>query len=338
MWRLRAIIETEVELIPEIAETNGEKYRIFEINDKNTKGGNSVPPNIRYCDVIGSGSTSDIVEAYSSLYDKLNKFLDRISLVSYGKAVYRTILSVTPVSVRHNESFEIAIPQFMLKRETKKVGLNSLNLGEMVGDNLLRFQRLLRLGLNSNSEEEKYISFFSLLEEIARAESTEYIENECPKCQHKVDTGRKKTNNYILAMLKGQGVEKKLTGKAVDIRNKIAHGGAVKNKEFYSTLSLLNSHIEEVCLLELEKRLDITINNRLNVHITEVPVVTHKCTCKTDGTFELVETNQRIPARFVKLKHDDDEIYKNTKALVGLPLDSEQRPFIDPMSWPEVVK
>ena len=224
----------------------------------------------------------------------------------------------------------------MFERKTKRVSLDSLNLDEKNDDKLLQLQRLLRLGLNSISEEEKYINFYSLLEEIARSESTEYIENICPSCQHKVNTGRKKTNNYINNILKLHGIESKLISNAPEFRNKIAHGGATKNKEFYSTLSLLNSHFEEVCMLEVEKRLNITVNNRLSVHIIDVPVVTHKCICNINGTFDLVESSQRIPARFVKLKHDDDKIYKDTSALVGFPLDSEQRPFIDPFSWPEV--
>ena len=82
MWRLRAIIETEVELIPGIIEVQGDKYRIFEISNENTEGGDSFSQNIRYCDVVGSDNTADIVEAFSSLYDKLNIFLDRVSLVS----------------------------------------------------------------------------------------------------------------------------------------------------------------------------------------------------------------------------------------------------------------
>lgn len=336
MWRLRAIIKSEVEINPGEIQASGVAYNIFKIDEGNTLGSGNIPPTVRYCDIKIPSDTSDILEAFATLYDKLNTLLDRVALVSYGKTFVQNILSVTPASVCPNEIFQIAIPQFMFERKTKNLSLDSLGIGGGINDCYLRLERLMRLGLNAASEEEKYINYYSLLEEIARSESEDYIKNICKNCQHEVDTGRKKTNNHIKSILKSHGIENKLVNESSEIRNKIAHGGATKNKKFYSTVSLLNSHFEEVCLLELEKRIGITVINRLSAHIVEVPVITHKCRCNKDGTFDLVESSQRIPARFVKLKYDSDSIYKDTSALIGFPLDKEQRPIIDAFSWPNV--
>ena len=334
---MRSIIESEVEIEPGKISTQGIEFNIYEITGENMHDGEGIPNTVRYCDVVLSGEVKDIFEAFAILYDKLNTLLDRISVVSYGKSFMRDILSVVPASIKPNETFEIAIPQFIIDRKTKNIPMSCLGLSSEVDKNSQRLERLMRLGLNSTSEEEKYINYYSLLEEIARSDSDDYIINICANCNHKVNTGRKATNNFIKSVLKNHSVDTKLANKVFEIRNKIAHGGAIKDKEFYSIISLLNSHLEEICLLELERRLGITIINRLNVHVVDIPVITHTCICNEDGTFGLIDSKQRIPARFVKLPHELNSIYQNTSAAIGLPLDKEKKtPIINPFSWPEV--
>lgn len=336
MWRLRVIIESEV-----IIETGAFKdahvvFSVFEINNKNTKNGNSIPPNLRYCDIVLSDEVKDIFEAYALLYDKLNSFLDRLSLASYGKSAINSVLSIAPKSVSSNEKFEIAFPQYKIERKTINIKLPSLKYDTEITPEQQRWERLLRLGLNAISEEEKYISYYSLLEEIARNESSEFIVNTCENCQHEINTGRKATNNFIKTLMKKYGVDDQLIKKAPNIRNKIAHGGSKKDKSFYSDVAEINSHLEEVCLLELESRLKVDIINRLNVHIIDIPMVKHICKCDTEGAFELIETIQTIPARFVKLKHSSESAFGDQTALIGTPLDSQGRPFINAFSWPDI--
>ncbi len=337
MWRLRTIIESEV--IIELGESKDSHvtFRIFEVNDQNTKNGSLTSPRLRYCDALLSDDVKDIFEAFALLHNKLNCFLDRLSLVSYGKSGINNILSIAPESVKPNEEFEIAFPQITINRKTINIKLSDLKYDIEVTPEQQRWERLLRLGLNATSEEEKYISYYSLLEEIARNESNESIVTTCTNCQHKVDTGRKATNNFIRDLMEKHGIDKKLIKKAPKIRNKIAHGGAEKSKLFYLDVATINSHLEEVCLLELEGRLNVDVINRLHAHIVDIPMVKHICLCNSEGSFDLIQSMLTIPARFVKLTHSSESAFKDQRAMAGIPLDEQGKPFINSFSWPDIV-
>lgn len=254
MWRLRTIIESEVIIEPGESVSPDVIFRIFEINEENTENGSSVPANFRYCDALLFDSVKEIFEAFALLYNELHCFLDRISLASYGKSSIKSILSIAPEIVKPNEEFDIAFPQFTTNRKTINLKLVDLKYNIELESEQQRWIRLLRLGLNAISEEEKYINNYSLLEEIARVESSDFIINTCANCKHEVNTGRKATNNFIKELMKKHGVDKKLIKKAPNIRNKIAHGGANKDKLYFSNVAELNSYLEEICLLELENR------------------------------------------------------------------------------------
>ena len=335
MWRLRTRIQSEVIIEPGELEEAPVIFRVFEFNDQNAVNGSSTPSNLRYCDVFWNDE-KDIFEAFAHLENGLNKFLDRISLVSYGKSARHSILSIAPESVKPDEKFDIAFPQWSTNRKTINIRLPDLKYSSEITSEQQRWERLLRLGLNAISGEEKYINYYSLLEEIARYESTEFIVNKCRNCKHEETTGRKATNNYIKNLLNKYDIDEDLINKASSIRNKIAHGGAEKNKTFYADVAKLNSHLEEVCLLELEERLNIYIRNRLNAHIVDIPMVKHTCVCNLDNSFDLINTTQTIPARFVKLKHSLNSAFEDQEAYIGMPLDCQQKPFIDPFSWPDI--
>jgi hypothetical protein len=196
----------------------------------------------------------------------------------------------------------------------------------------------LRNGLNSLSEEEKYINYYSLLEEIARKECEEFIVIKCSNqdCLQELNTGRKATNNFIMSIFDNHKLDKDLKKKAPKLRNKIAHGGAEKNKTYLKDIREVGSHLEEICLLELEKRLPLSIINRLNAHIIDVPIVRHRCVCAADRSFSLIKTTQTIPARFVKLEHKERTAFDKQTAMIGIQLDGNNTPIIDPFSWPDI--
>ena len=336
-WRMRSVISSEVVINPSEVSYGDFTFRAFEINAGNTEGGEDVPATYRYCDAFMSHDGIEIGEAFSTLYDKLQGFLDRMSFVSYGQTFLRSILSICPASVRPEQEFQIALPQYSVERKTVPVTLDLTLPIAGLSSERERWIRLLRLGLNSASEEDRYISFYSLLEEVARLESQESIKNTCRECGHQVDTGRVATNNFIRDLLLNYSIDQELVKLAPEYRNKIAHGGGTKNRTFYANLAKLSSHLEEVCLIELEKRFSAPIRNRFSAHIVDIPIVTHKAYCEQDGTFTLVQSTQRIPARFVRLPAEESE-YANQAAEVGMPLDAGGKPIIDPYSWPDVLR
>jgi len=199
MWRLRTVLEFEVIVSPGEIESSTAIFKIFPIDSRNTDSAQDIPKTIRYCDVMLRQDLDDIYEAFSLLYNEVNSFLDRLSVVSYGSGRIAHILSICPTSVFPGQEFDIAIPQFSIHRETRPIKLESLHLESEFTPEQQRWSRLLRNGLSSLSEEEKYINYYSLLEEIARQESEENIVTKCtnPECLKEVDTGRKATNKFI---------------------------------------------------------------------------------------------------------------------------------------------
>ncbi len=337
MWRLRTLIRSEIVIETGEFSTPQVEFKIFDVNKQNTENGENFPPTIRYCDVYLLDTQEDIFEAFAFLYDEVNNFLDRVSFTSYGWANILQILSIAPNKVAPNEEFDMALPQVDIYRKT--INLNLINTKNEININFAqqRWLRLLRLGLNAYSEEEKFISYYSLLEEIAREESNEFILNICKKCGTQVNTGRKATNNFIKDLMKKHGMKQELVDKAPEIRNKIAHGGAKKDKLYLSYVREINSHMEEICLLELESRLKINVINRLNAHITDVPMVKHRCVYIENGSFNFIRTTQNIPARFVELKHEIKSLSENQFVEIGIPLDKNRAPIISPFALPEVL-
>ena len=337
-WRLRSIIFSEFIMERCSISIRDVEYKIFSLTNENTQNGSSVPINYFYCDISTPiPNIPDIYEAYTFLSVKLNYLLDRISYVSYGKVQIKEILSITKHTISSNEEFEIAIPQSLIQRKSISITGEMLELkNENDTDYLKRIEQLFRIAMNSDSQQEKFLTLYVILEEIARTECTETIKNTCNNCNWQHDTGRKKTNNFIKDILKHYDLSKDQINKADRLRNKIAHGGSNINREFYRDLNLLCSHLEEICISEIEKRSNIIIRNRLNAHITDIPIFRHECRCNTDGTIELINSDHKIPARFVKLFTDTESLFENSQAMVGSPLDNEGRPIINPFSWPEI--
>lgn len=339
MWRLRTVLKFEVIVSPGEIESSTAIFKIFPIDSTNTDSVQKIPETIRYCDALLKQDLDDIYEAFALLYNEVNSFLDRLSLVSYGSGEIVQIFSICPFSVLPGQEFEIAIPQFSTHRKTRPIELESLHLESEFTPEQQRWSRLLRNGLSSSSEEEKYINYYSLLEEIARQESEEYIVTKCtnPECHKEFNTGRKATNNYIKGILQNHKLDSDLVKKAPALRNKIAHGGAIKDKNYLEDVRKVGSHLEEICLIELENRLPVEIINRMNAHIIDVPIVKHGCVCN-DNSFDLIRTTQTIPARFVKLKTSSDKGFEGQSTQIGMPLGKDGRPIIDPFSWPEIGK
>lgn len=335
MWRLRSEIYTEVVIEPEKIENANIIIKVSTFSDLLSENGNSIPANFRLCDIYLKNEENDLLEAFSILYNELNCFIDRLSFVSYCQASLQNIISISPDIVKLGEIFEIAVPQANQIRKTNNILLSKLNYDKPLNPQYRRLERLMRLGLNSFSEEEKYLSYYSLLEEIANNESTEYIETTCNKCGHVTSTGRKKTGNFIKNLLEQHGLDSKMRKEAESIRNKIAHGGAEKNKEYFSNVVKISSHLEEICLIEIESRFEIDIVNRLSNHIIDIPMFKHSCMALSNHDFEFISSTLTVNSRFVKLKHSDEAKFENQSSSVGVSYN--QRPNLSEIAFPDIL-
>lgn len=337
MWRLRAEIYTESIVIQSKIENDSFIIRVTEFTDENSNKGSYAPANYRLLDIFLVKEEKDILEAFAVLYNEMNCFIDRLSYVSYGNAYVYKLISITPNLVEFGDFFELAVPRANLMRKTKNIRLSDLNFNKSVSIENRRWERLLRIGINSKSEEEKYISYYSLLEEIARLECKENIVTTCKKCEHENDTGRKKTGDFILKILENHGLDKKTRKEASKIRHKIAHGGKEKNKEYFANVSRIGSHLEEICLIELEKRIGIDIINRLKTHITDIPILKHTCVCicVTDKDFDFVKSQLIFETRFVKLKHSDESKFQGQSLEAGISF--KERPHLSNLAYPLVL-
>lgn len=335
MWRLRAIIYTAVLVNPDVIENENFIYSIIPVNNSNTENGDLIQPNYRYLDIKYKHIEIDIHDGFAILYEELNCFVDKVVFLTYGEAIIVNIISICPNKVNIAEPFEIAFPHISIVRKTVSLNLSDCQINNELNDTNQRLIRLIRNGINTVSIEDKFLNFYTVLEEIARNESQEIIHNVCNNCQTKVSKGRKATNNFIKDILSSYNIDAKSIKLASELRNKIAHGGAKKNKEYLSDVQNIASLLEEISMLEVEKRINYKVINRLNVHIIDIPVVTHNCVANTDGSFDLVKTSLNMPARFIKLEPSGD--LGDQMARIGLPTDSSGKPFIyHPFAWPEI--
>ena len=179
MWRLRAIIYTEVLVTPEIIENETFIYSIITVNKTNTENGDLIQPNQRYLDITYKLEALDIQEVFAVLYEELNCFIDKIVFLTYGKAIVQSIISICPNKIKINQPFEIAFPHFSKHRKTDSLNLNECQINTELNDTNQRLIRLIRNGINTISIEDRFLNFYTVLEEIARNESQEIIFNVC---------------------------------------------------------------------------------------------------------------------------------------------------------------
>ena len=128
---------------------------------------------------------------------------------------------------------------------------------------------------------------------------------------------------------------KKTMKNAEIIRNEIAHGGAKKDKSYFVDVARIGSNLEEICLIELEQRFGIDIINRLNIHVSDIPMFVHKLICISDKDCDFIESKHFSEPRFVKLQHTDESKFESQQTMIGVMHNG--RPQIYDIAYPIIL-
>ena len=228
-----------------------------------------------------------VEDAYVRAMDIVEELLDRFCLVSYSQAYIHAFVSVCKEKVKVEEEFEIVQMLYFKNRSLNEVSLQSLIFS--VGEKEEAYIRLLRLGITSQSQEQKLLKYFSLLEQIATSESTENITKTCSKCGDTVDTGVKKTNNFIAGTLSKYKIDKKECQAITSYRGKIAHGGGRRNQEYFLDVDIFSARIEGPTFKEILNRTGINVENGVNVHLPGYPLNKNTFRFEKDGSLTGIE-------------------------------------------------
>ncbi|MFV8353005.1 hypothetical protein [Flavobacterium sp. XS2P14] len=302
-WRIKYIIETEAVL--QLGTINFKNSTVVNVLDCNYFGLNE---NSRVIEIILKSEVANTIEdAYITGLDTIEELLDRFCLISYSKAVIRTLLSVTKEKVKPNEEFYLIQNIFTITRD-----LNTVNLDELMfetSETNQKYIRLLRFGINSNSSEDKLLKHFSLIEQIAENESTETIKVKCQNCGNDTDTGRKKTNKFIGDVLLKYNINEKETKKITSYRGKIAHGGGKRNQDYFLDVDIFSAKLEAPVFTEITERLNTKLKNGKNAHLPGYPLNKFLYKYDNDGKLIFIRSEWKSQGLFSILDKDtSDEV------------------------------
>lgn len=302
-WRARFALRTEavltlgnvlfkkipISILPAPIDGAGENQRLVEI-------------------LLDPNTCPTIEDAYVLALDTIEELMDRFCLVSYSQATY-SLISVCKEKVNVEEEFDVIQFNYFKERTLNNISPESLTFD--AGEIEEGYMRLLRLGLIAESQEQKLLKYFSLLEQVATNESKENIIKKCDKCGESVDTGMKKTNHFITDMLGKYNIEKKECESIKSYRGRIAHGGGRRSQDYFLQVDTFSARIEGPTFKEILNRTGRTPDNGVNVHMPGYPINKNTFRFEKDGSltgiggvwksrglFSIIEGAQNNSARF----------------------------------------
>jgi hypothetical protein len=327
-WRTRAYIESPAPL--STAEFRVGNYGVFSRPD--LVADNS-PKNLLIIDVILNGlDEPNAEEAHLIGIDTLEKFLDRLSLVSYAPCRLLKVISSCPVEVAENEPFKMVTEDLMQEIESPEVKPEHITPFNELPENseVLLAVHLIRQALGAESVEQHLLHLHNAAERIALDETDDRIQNQCPKCEHIWD-GPPASRRAVRRLLKERRVTRKDADDSMNYRGRIAHGGGQRNVAFNKRVTELAGAIEGATISTVANRAEVMVNRQSGIVVGR-PITLHEARKEKDGSFVLLDTRWKAPIRFPKL--DEDISVSGGKVLAGFPTRSDGQPNIDPAAWP----
>lgn len=329
---LRARIAVSSEAIIETGEFKIDNV-LYKVHKANTffvpSAQIQITDNNRIIDIVFPVSEQTIGESFLYSLELIDQLFDRISYIGYSRVLLEHYYSLCPLTANLGDQFEILVPQYTRGVQHDEISLKSISNIQLTKDNRNAI-RLLRLALNSESSEERFISLYSALEWIAQKSTKKTIINECGECGHKKDTGRKATKNYIVSMVNKYGKTKEDVDEYSILRQKIAHGSGTRNRIFAEKVTSGAACLEVVLIQEIDVMLNTTQANGSNVLTSSVPYFIHKCLHDNDESFSLIESNWVAPIKFTQI----DSRTNKGSMYFGAPLGNNQKPHIENFAWP----
>lgn len=232
-----------------------------------------------------------IQEVYLKSLDIVEKFLDFASLIGYCEVQMLDHIITIPTYSEVGKEFE-GLSSKIIHKRTYKEGITAtdlLKIGQIgvVNQYLEIALSFLRRALSTQSLEEKIIMLASCLEKIASVESNEYVKTKCAECGHEKDTSMKATKRFLKDILVKKGASNKEVQNFLDRdRNKVAHGGGVRDVKFYSELKESILKVQHLVVEIMSEKLGVDLVNS-GTSVIDLPAAIYKYIKQADGSFDL---------------------------------------------------
>lgn len=272
-----------------------------------------------------------IEEAHVLGRDLLELFGDRIALVGYCP-VQVHVIGTSPMSVNVGEAFPLAIPTGFSEISIERITPDDLRPMDQSEGHLQVAAHNFRRAISSADEELRLQRLHNALEVIAKKETADRVQEQCPKCGHSWEK-HPATNRFIKEMLERRPVSSDVANRFTKIRGKIAHGAQVRELSYLSEALEVAGGVEAAVASEIAKRASLTIARRNGV-ATGVSLAIHHAVGAPDGSFLLIQTRAFLPMRFTTI--DDNLSRKTGSARVGAPFSPDKQPEIAPCIWPKL--
>lgn len=287
----------------------------------------------------------EITIAYHGMLHILNKFLDRLGLLTLNPCYLISALGITRFRVTTDEEFDLfipvdaAIPQPKLKlsgsveeliKEGKSTDKKELN----------EALREYRQGLESDSIYYLFLHHYNAIERIAEFLTDDFVYTTCPKCSASIKTSLKATGNKMKELFIAEGVDNKKFNQIRSIRGKIAHGAGERSeklaKEVFDHLASVSrvagNLISEYTGLKILYGKYPMIREQF---ILIKGVKTSERTEESNSAYGIISFKLRGEIMFNNLTDSAPHEEEEFRPLIGMPMDINPENFkIYPYSWP----
>lgn len=334
-WRTKAGIFVNAEFADTIFQLDSCAIRVFRFEDSSLECNYIIEAYCRRDDF------PEIRDAYYFSIDRINEFLDQLSLISYFPSVLTHSLSTTHFRVDVGEEFNLIIPDnYSQEKNPVRITSKDLKLGseQLVKKEYNEALRQIREGLSTEIIESKFLHFYAALERIAEAHTEEKIVNKCPKCGFEDEKGPA-TSNYLRDLFETKGLTKTKYNRLRGIRGKVAHGAGKRDIKFIKELIEFLPLLESTAVETVSIHTDLKIKSNFKAHGSQqfwdlTGIKVKERDDKNPPVFNVLGQKYSFAGTFSKAGlleegTDAQEGFLTPEIEIGRPLN------IHPESWPD---
>ncbi|MTB53990.1 methylamine utilization protein MauJ [Lewinella sp. W8] len=256
-WKYCAVVDLGIEgYVETILSFENHGIRIFRPSDLKLSHGHVI-------EIYSPKKVYDNMEsAFDGSTEILQRFLNRVSFITYQDHNRVRPISITRYKVDEGEEFEMLLTLDM-SHGIPRPKLESSDFDQLLKDfdnnEVNHALHEMRLALKSESLFEKLLHFYNVIEQYAELKTTEKAKRKCPNCGEVSELEHKATGNKMREAFSNLGFSNKDFKDVRKLRSKIAHGSSsnliIEDEELHKCLSI----VEEVAVNSLSDITEIKI-------------------------------------------------------------------------------
>lgn len=191
-------------------------------------------------------SYSDLEAAFTGSFEVLQRFLNRVSFITYQDHNRVKPISITQFKVKPGEEFEMLLTMDM-SHGIPRPALEADDFDQI----LINFEENeinhalheMRLALKAESLFEKVLHYYNVIEKIAELKTTEKAKSKCSSCGEVFELPHKATGNMMRQAFLDENYSAKDFENIRRLRSKIAHGASsnlnTENEDIHKHLDIV---------------------------------------------------------------------------------------------------